>query len=225
MAAVHDAVTVAGPTVGTSLTWSHTNGAGVPTNGTLLVYGKVIHTSDIVTAITYNGIAPAQTVKASASTLSAWKYVWRFPSPASGAHNVVITTSVSAELSGDAWSFTAAAQGDLSVIIGGSSPSSTNFVVSVDTIINDCVVGLFAGNSVGVPTGVGATNTARSLTNYRAAVTQVTAVVATPAQKYPSFTIGTAAAWSGYAFAIGPYVAPGGGTAAPSTYYARRRRG
>lgn len=223
---IHDAITVAVQAVGTSRSWTHTNGGGVPTNGTLLAWFFVDKDEDIATAITYNSIAPTQIIKAfNNAPVNGWRYLCRWSSPASGAHTVSISTSASVAIAGISWSFTAAAQGDLSVVQVGSSSGSTNFVVSTDTIINNCLVGMFAANSVGAPSGVGSGNTARDLTERLASATQITSIVNTPSQVYPAFTIGTSAGWIALAFALAPYVAPGGGTAAPaSSYYARRRR-
>lgn len=209
MSAIHDAISSAGPTTGSSLSWSHTNGGGVPTNGTLLVWGWTNTATNVVTSVTYNGVAPAETLFTNSASES--YYIWRWASPASGAHTVVINTSTSVSIAGTAWSFTAAAQGNLSFTAFGSTASATSITLSVDTVVDDSVAGMFAANSVGVPSGVGGSNTARNLTNQRGSATQVTNVVATPTQVYPSFTIDVAASWVAASFALGPYVAPGGG--------------
>lgn len=218
---VFDAVSTATQSTGTSRTWSHSPVAAAA-DGILLVHGWVDSVSDVVTAVTYNGTTPNETHKDNTGIGQGWIYLWRFNQPANGAHDIIITCSGSVPIAGCGVSLTDASQGNLSVVNGGVSSSATDFILSVDTLVNNCYVGMFAMNSLEAPT-VPANNTARTLSEKRATATEWTGIVATPTQVYPKFITTSAAAWQAYAFAVAPF-GGGGGSAARAMHSYRQRR-
>lgn len=108
-----DAITEGTPVTGTSLTLSHTVGAG--NNRILLVAYQAAGTADTVTGITYGGQAMTKLISSIAPDPISGPGqmavgVYAMVAPASGANDVVITSSASTDIRGTAISYTGVEQ-------------------------------------------------------------------------------------------------------------------
>lgn len=206
---VFDATATATPATATSLTWSHTNGSGVPTDGALLAWcriGYVSQTDPLVSA-KYNSVDAAQIV-AYGFVGDEWVYLARWASPAAGAHNVVFDFgSASAAIAGMSVSYTNAAQGNLNATSRLGLTAQAAMLGTITATIADCWVGVFASNSLEVPT-VGFNSTIIGTATQRATLSQRNAPVAANVEVYPWLTTSTTADWMAISFALGPFVAP-----------------
>jgi len=85
---------------GTTLTWSHT----VTGTNPVLFVGAIAATTDILTGITYNGVAMTLVGKGAGGS-DRFIYLYVLAAPATGAHNIVVS-SASSYLTGFATSYT-----------------------------------------------------------------------------------------------------------------------
>lgn len=141
-----DASTPMSQTIGTTHTFSHTMGTGV--NGILFV-GATVHIAQTVTGITYNGVA--MTSVGSKATASAITYLFYLLAPATGANNVVVTSSLSDTITASSMSFTGAKQsGQPDASSTGGVTTTTAYSQAVTTIADNCwtvFVGIANGGS------------------------------------------------------------------------------
>jgi hypothetical protein len=133
MAIAFDASTDGNFTSGTSRTFSHT----CTGSDRILFVQAIINTnSDIVTGVTYNGVSMTQVATVSPNA-NRRIYLYYLIGPNTGANNVVITTSVSAAIGGNAASYTGVAQSGTIIDVSTtatdtSSPVDTTLTTTVD---------------------------------------------------------------------------------------------
>lgn len=139
MAIAFDAATGRNTVTGTTLTFSHTVGSG--TDRILIVGGLVANTTEFITGITYNGVAMTQGIKKqNTSGDNSWIYLYYLVNPASGAHNVVVSTSSSVSMAFTASSYTGAkqtGQPDATGVYTGATESGDR-TVSITTVTDQC---------------------------------------------------------------------------------------
>lgn len=139
-----------GDTTGTSLTFSHTN-----TAGNLLVVTCGVPASDLITGVTYNGTSLTLVDKiASPAPDGRWCYMFYLVNPATGAHNVVVSSSSSDFLYANAASYTGAkTTGQPEASATGTTSSSTSSTATVTTTATDAwTVATFRTNDGAFPT-------------------------------------------------------------------------
>ena len=96
----------------TTTTFAHTvTGANTLLLVAVLAYASPSGgTTDIVTGVTYNGVAMTRVDSLVSTQIPAVHYLYILPGAATGTHNVVISTSASSYQTADAWSYTGCAQ-------------------------------------------------------------------------------------------------------------------
>lgn len=135
-----DAATNGGDTTGTSLTFAHTcTGTNL-----ILFVGVNGHTaSNLITGVTYNGVAMTQ-IASSPIQVPADRYInlWYLIAPATGAHNVVISASGSAYIAGAAVSYTGVIQTSPIDVDGSNTVASANTLSKslTTTVDNDWAI-------------------------------------------------------------------------------------
>lgn len=133
MAIALDATTDGNFVSGTSRTFSHT----CTGSDRILFVEAVINTStDLVTGVTYNGVSMTR-IQTVSPTANRRLYLYYLIAPATGANNVVITTSSSTAIGGNAASYTGVAQSgtiiDVSTTITDTtSPVATSLTTTID---------------------------------------------------------------------------------------------
>lgn len=157
----------------TSLTYSHTCSG---TNRILIVgIGSDDNPGDgdIVTGVTYNGVAMTQIVKRitdNATFTNRYAYLYYLINPASGANNIVVSASASGNIRANSISYTGALQsGQPDAFTSGGVAAATSKAVALTTVVNNCwMVSFGVCVLVGPPSagtgitarGSGSTNTA-----------------------------------------------------------------
>lgn len=140
-----------------SLTASYTNG------GSVLLVGVVGDVgADNVSGVTYNGVSMTLLDKDNTGNRCAYTFILN--NPATGSHNVVVSTSGSFIAAG-ALSYTAAKTSGQPDNHNESNQGVTNSATtSLTTVANNCWVTLFsAGYTANLPPGAGAGSTVRSV--------------------------------------------------------------
>lgn len=145
-----------------SFGWNHTN------NGNILYAGCWVNSGDIVTGITYNGVAMTLAGKVNV-TGSEWAYLYRIVSPAIGTHTVLVSYGSYTALICKSISYTGASssQPDADATNTASSVTSgTSFVTTLTTVANNSwVVGVVRINVLAVITADAGTSMAVGDTN------------------------------------------------------------
>lgn len=144
MALVYDTASSSnsGGSAASSLTWSHTMGAG--SNGILIVAASYANPSTgLITGVTFNGVALTH-IDSSVANLGVGTGravdLWYLLNPASGANNVVITASgATSPLNGGAISLTGAS--GVGTSAKNNSTSSTSLSCTTSSGGSDIVVG------------------------------------------------------------------------------------
>lgn len=154
MAIAFDTAVDGGVTTGTSLTWSHTC-TGSDRSLRVGVRGTTSPSNNI-TGITYAGVALTK-IAESNNTAERWVSLWELLNPASGANNVVVSSSPSDVIIGLSASYTGvSATYDATTTATGSATAS--LACSVTPIADNCWVQGVWGNGAGAPSaGTGAT--------------------------------------------------------------------
>lgn len=135
MAIAYDTFTNGNFVSGTSRTFSHTC-----TGSDLILFVEaVINTnSDWVTGITYNGVSMTR-IQTVSPTVNRRLYLYYLVGPATGANNVVISTSSSAAIGGNAASYTGVAQtGTIIDVSTTVTDTSSPIDTTLTTTIDDC---------------------------------------------------------------------------------------
>lgn len=157
MAVTLDTTTSSNGASSTSWTFSHTCSGS---DRVLLVGFFKFASGDSVTGVTYGGVAMTQLGKRAADA-SGYIYLYGLVNPATGANNVVATSSASVEWYGEAVSYNGVNQTtpfpDTAVT---STSTGTSFTGTITTTVADSWVVLQGRNSVGGPTA-GANTTLR----------------------------------------------------------------
>lgn len=133
MAIAFDASTDGNFTSGTSRTFSHTC---TGSDRILFVQAIINTSSDLVTGVTYNGVSMTQ-VTTTSPNANRRIYLYYLVGPNTGANNVVITTSASTAIGGNAASYTGVAQSGTIIDVSTtatdtSSPIDTTLTTTVD---------------------------------------------------------------------------------------------
>lgn len=116
----------------TSLTFSHTC---TGSNRALFV-ATGLHTSDVVTGVTYGGVAMTLMGKV---TNGRWVYIYGLLNPASGANDVVVTCSSAADFLGaTAMSYTGVLQSGLPDAVNTFTGNSTTITTSLTSVADNC---------------------------------------------------------------------------------------
>lgn len=148
---------------GTSITYSHTC---TGTNRTLIVSAEANTGSDVVTGITYNGVAMTLVGKVSSGTM--WSYLYILVNPASGANNVVVSISSSNYVRALSASYTGTLQtGQPDSFATNYTAGATSLVTSTTVVKNNSwVVGMIANDgALAMTDSTGVVATRASLDN------------------------------------------------------------
>ena len=139
--------TASGWTSGSPVTWSHTCSGS---NRLLVVCFAVGDSgSDIVSGVTYNGVAMTRVRFATYATGTRANYMYYLVAPATGANNITVTHSGSSFCHGNAVSYTGASQtGQPDSSNNGSANTATSLGVATTVVAaNSWVVGIFTNSS------------------------------------------------------------------------------
>lgn len=149
MAIAYDATSVGFTVSGTSLTFSHT----CTGNRLVLLVGvmDISGATSVVTGVTYNGVGLTLIDAVRKRGIERWISLWYLINPATGANNVVITTSQATAIRGQGASYTGAEQS------GVPDASSTQYEDVATTTYNHALASLadncwhivFIGNTGG----------------------------------------------------------------------------
>ena len=202
MALVYDA-TATGTASATSLTYAHTC---TGSNLILFVGFSTYDAAEVVTTVTYNGVAMTQANKKASAAGDRWSYLYYLIAPATGANNIVISRSNSGSINSCSTSYTGAKQ--------SSQPdsSNTNSVLSDTTLTYSTTV--VASNcwlvawSDGANTA-GAGTTTRNTSGSASGIGDSNGTVSTGSQSL-IFTVGGAGQIEGVIASIAPFVAAEG---------------
>jgi len=203
MAIAFDAASHSRATGAAALTFAHT------CSGTFrgLFVGVIGDTtSDLVTGVTYNGVAMTQVNKVKA-TGGRWNYLYYLAGPATGANNVVISASTSMYIEGNAASYTGVLQtGQPEANATGSNASAATLGVAVTTLTDNAwVVNSALGQAGTITAGGGTTQRATDLVG----AFQDSGGVVTPASgKTLNISQASANCISGIVAAIAPDTTP-----------------
>lgn len=137
MAIAFGGVSGASAASATSLTFSHT------TTGTLRVLFVgiwVVSTSDVVTSVTYNGVALTRVRAQQSASDSRYQYIYMLENPASGGNNVIVFTSSSVNIFAIAAHYTGAKQTDQPDNSGSHSSgvASTTWSDTITPVADNC---------------------------------------------------------------------------------------
>ncbi len=185
-----DAATNASDTTGTSHTFSHTcTGSDLR----LYVQAKLASASDLITGVTYNGVAMTRVDKATQGSETV--YLYRLCGPAVGAHNVVISASGSVRIDGRSSSYTGASQsntGDASAT--ATTASATSLAVSLTVSHLNCwIVAAFRNNADNAATA-GANTTLRAIDGIQSNIMGDSNGFVAPGSRSLNYTFTSAAA-------------------------------
>lgn len=112
-------------------------------------------TTDVLTGITYNGVAMTRVGMGVAQTNSR-TYLYYLINPDTGANNIVITSSASTKIRGTGMSYTGANQSGVPDAFTSGNGSSATMTGTVTTIADNCwLVGSFFGNGAGLAASTG----------------------------------------------------------------------
>jgi len=189
--------------LGTSYSLSHTCAA----SSVLVVYVETGSVADVVTGVTYNGVAMTQIKKQARSDSALFGYLYFLGTPSTGANNITVSLSA-AESSGIVCgsSYTGASTSNPTITAGDNATSTTCTVTMTTTVDNSWLVGGFYTGGGAMTVGAnttkigGATNTAM-MVDTNAAQTPT-------GSKSMSMTIGGSAANIGVGLVLSPFVAP-----------------
>jgi hypothetical protein len=161
MAIAYDNSTNGGSTFAASLTYSHTT-SGSDRFLVVATYDEVGATS-FIAGVTYAGVSMTKeaTIRCPSDRITC---LWKLHAPASGANNVVITsTGGSIVIGSDAASYTGAAQtGQPDSSATNTATAANSLTVSTTVVASNCwLVGFFKKNSGGAFDSAGAGTTAR----------------------------------------------------------------
>jgi hypothetical protein len=137
MAIAFDSGTFVQSTTGTTLTFSHTTTGN---QRILFVGGHDINgASSIITGITYGGVAMTKINEVRVGTDERWITLWYLLAPATGANNVIVTSSSSENLRFSALSYTGALQSGVpDASATASEGNSTTIATNLTTVKDNC---------------------------------------------------------------------------------------
>ncbi len=155
MAIAFDTTTDGGNVTATSLTWAHTC-----TGSQLALFVTATVNTQTVTGITYNGVAMSQVGTVSVSSNNSYLYV--LFTPATGAHNVVVSLSGSGSVSGASASYTGVYSGSIDSS-ASTSNTSTSISQATTTVTDNCW--LVSSGQTNASTATAGANTTVRLTS------------------------------------------------------------
>jgi hypothetical protein len=152
-----------GSAVSTSVTYAHTCSGS---DRILFVGVNVENATEIITGVTYNGVACTQINKRINADNDQWTYLYYLIAPATGANNVVISISSSRPLAGRSASYTGVLQSgqpdnNTTSRLESNGASLTNVITSV---ANNCWHVAMATENAGSNISAGTATTKRSAT-------------------------------------------------------------
>ena len=163
MALALDSSAIASFAVGTTRTWSHTC-----TGSTLILVVSSYNATglDHTTGVTYNGVAMTKinSIAGTPAIISAVS-MWYLVNPATGANNVVVTSSASDNQAGTSESFTGAAQSgqmDSNATGNNSQLSAGTFTLPTTVVASNCWLVMGAIGDSATPTAGGGTTIRQS---------------------------------------------------------------
>lgn len=162
MAISFDAATVATSVVSTTLTYAHTC---TGSDRIIFVAVQGIISTDTITGVTYNGVALTLVNKIQ---LPSWRfiYLWYLIAPATGANNVVVTSSSSGNIDSCCSSYTGVGQsGQPDNNATNNASAVTTITTTLTTIADNCWSVLAEANDVGGSTAGSGTTLRGSSTN------------------------------------------------------------
>lgn len=198
----HDANSSAS-TYGTSLTFSHTVGAG---SDKILIVGVGLYSNKAVSGITYNGVSLNFLAKQSRGSPNVWTELWYLKNPDSGTHDIVITNSIT-RIVGGASSYFGVEQASTFGTVAKRSSWSRFPSVDVSSAIDELVVDAFACQGANTAT-VGAGQTQRWNRNYSTYVRGGGSSEAGAGTVTMSWTLGGNENWAIVAVAMKPAAEP-----------------
>jgi len=192
---------------GTSLTYSHTcTGSNL-----ILIVGfqtyKAAGLGNVITGVTYNGVAMTQIGIVTRNATDEFQYMYYLVSPATGAHNIVISASSSLDLiAASSASYTGSRQsGQPDSYVTSAVTSAGSVTTTTNTIADNCwLVGFYVSDMGGGWTP-GANTTARDATGNCQLFDSNAAK--TPAGSYSLTATHSASMVSGQMVSISPFVA------------------
>ncbi len=207
MAIAYDATSQTSSTAwssGSSLTWSHTT---TGSDRYLIVAISIgDSSSDVVTGITYNGVA--MTRIATQTVGGASDYMYGLVNPTTGANNIIASFSITSSFChGAATSYTGIKQTGQPDSFSSSSASATSLSVSTTTVAdNSWVVGFFSNSSANTNSRTGITS--RSYNTGIGRDIGDSNAPKTPAGSYTMTEQGaTSGTWTGIIASLSPTVA------------------
>ena len=127
----------------TSLTFSHTN---TGSNLALVVGVAVNSATDVLTGVTYNGVAMTR-INATQYSTTAWEYLYAMVAPTTGANNVVVSLSVANPVWAHAVSYTGVSQTGLpDAQTTNNATTGTSITTSITTVANNAWIVTYARN-------------------------------------------------------------------------------
>lgn len=156
MAITYDSSANAGSTSSSSLSYSHTC---TGSNLGLVVFVKVYNTSNLVTGVTYGGVAMTKNTSASGQDAdNRYSYTYTLANPSTGANNVVVSLSSATYVNSTSQSYAGCNTSSLIDSTGAAlNTSSTTVTTTTTTVADNCwLVGSFNGARIYTP-GAGTT--------------------------------------------------------------------
>jgi hypothetical protein len=129
-----DAVAASEVAPGTSLTWSHTCSGS---NRILFVGITILSGSDLVTGVTYDGVAMTRVATIVETGGTQTLYLYALVNPATGANNVVVSVSSSITIRATSASYTGARQSGIPDASGTKTTASTTSQALAVTTVTD----------------------------------------------------------------------------------------
>lgn len=144
MALAFDSATRSGAAAsGTNLTFAHTCSG----SNRLLFVGMIVYSGgDLVTGVTYNGVAMSE-INQVTSPAGYVQNVWLLVGPASGTNNVVATLSGTGDRQGYAVSYTGALQTGQPDNNNTNTTTATTITATLTTIADNCWAVMFLTNN------------------------------------------------------------------------------
>jgi hypothetical protein len=138
MAIAFDAATDGGTATGTSLTFSHTCGAGSDRLLLVGINGDLVGVNDDITGVTYAGVSMTLVAKITATT-ARYQYLYYLLNPATGANNVVISCTNSHFLGATSASYTGVSQsGQPDNSVTNTGVTVTQITGTLTTVADNC---------------------------------------------------------------------------------------
>lgn len=142
----------------TSQTLSHTC-----TGSNLILYANVgiVGTTDLVTGVTYNGVAMTRLQTDFFATVGVRVYQYYLLAPSTGANNIIATLSSAQQVAIESISYTGAKQSAPVTFAAQQTAAATTWSQSITTVDDNSLVMAYLGDSLGRTPTAGANTTVR----------------------------------------------------------------